>query len=118
MLSKTPGHVKASALADALGTTIKFVPQVVSPLTRAGWVHSDPGPTGGYRCRVPLGDVTVLEVIEAVDGATDVGRCVVADRACAALEPCVLHAAWTQARTELVRVLQATPISAVPSVAV
>lgn len=116
-LSRTSDHVKASALADALGTTVKFVPQVVGPLTKAGWVHSDPGPTGGYRSRVPLGDVSVLQVIEAVDGPTDVGRCVVADRPCAAVEPCVLHVAWAQARTELVRVLQSTPISTVPAAA-
>ncbi|MEP7115860.1 MAG: hypothetical protein ABI862_21525 [Ilumatobacteraceae bacterium] len=34
--------------------------------------------TGGYRRRVGDGDVSVLQVIEAVDRATDVGRCVVA----------------------------------------
>ena len=80
---------------------------------RAGWVQSDPGPTGGYRCRVPLGEVNVLQVIEAVDGATDAGRCVVADRPCLAADPCVLHVAWGQARGELVAVLQSTSMSVV-----
>lgn len=81
-------------------------------------MQSDPGPTGGYHCRVGVGDVTVLQVIEAVDGATDVGRCVVADRPCQADTPCVLHVAWAQARTELVRVLQATPVSGLAPVVV
>ena len=98
-----------------MGTTVSFVPQVLGPLVRAGWVQSDPGPTGGYLCRVPLGDVSVLQVIEAVDGATDVGRCVVADRPCQAADPCVLHVAWAAARNELVGVLQSTPMSGVES---
>lgn len=104
-------RVKGPALADALGTTVKFVPQVLGPLVRAGWVSSDPGPAGGYRCQVALGDVSALAVIEAVDGPTDLGRCVVADRPCQAADPCVLHVAWAQARSELVRVLGATPIA-------
>ena len=28
-------------------------------------------PDGGYRCQVPLGEVNLLQVIEAADGATD-----------------------------------------------
>jgi len=40
-------------------------------------------------------------VVEQVDGPTDNGRCVVADRRCAADEPCVLHVAWARARLEL-----------------
>ena len=113
LLGESPEHVKASALAQQLGTTVLFVPQVLCPLVRAGWVRSDPGPTGGYRCLVSLTDVSVLQVIEAVEGATDMGRCVVADRPCTADDVCVLHVAWTQARSELVDVLQSSPMSGV-----
>lgn len=115
LLGRTPERLKALALAEALGTTVSFVPQVLGPLVRAGWVQSDPGPTGGYRCRVALSEVSVLQVIEAVDGATDIGRCVVADRLCDAAEPCVLHVAWALARNELVGVLQPTSMSGVES---
>ena len=114
-MSSTAGRVKASVLAEELGTTVSFVPQVLGPLVRAGWVQSDPGPTGGYLCRVPLSDVNVLQVIEAVDGATDIGLCVVADRPCQSADPCVLHVAWAAARNELVGVLQSTLMSGVES---
>lgn len=113
LLGGTSERVKASVLASELGTTVAFVPQVVGPLVKAGWVRSDPGPTGGYRSMVDLADVSVLEVIEAVDGTTDAGRCVVADRPCRSEFPCVLHAAWGLARNELVGALQATPMAGV-----
>ena len=59
LLGQSSVRVKASVLAEGLGTTVSFVPQVLGPLVRAGWVQSDPGPTGGYRCRVALSEVNV-----------------------------------------------------------
>jgi len=115
LLGDSPVRLKGADLADVLGTTTAFVPQVLLPLVKAGWVASDPGPRGGYCCVVSLGDVSVLQVIEAVDGATDVGRCVVGDRPCESNHPCVLHTAWTRARAELMSVLHDTPMTGVDS---
>lgn len=111
VLGETTGLLKATALADALHTTPGFVPQVIGPLVKARLVRSEPGPTGGYATCVDLADVSVLEVIEAVDGATDDGRCVVTDRDCDSAAPCSLHAAWTRARNELIGVLGETTLS-------
>lgn len=113
LLGASPERWKAPALAEALHTTAGFVPQVVGPLVKAGWVRSDPGPTGGYTSAIGLADVSVLQVIEAIDGATDRGRCVVADRECGGGEPCSLHVAWGQAREELMASLRSTPLSVV-----
>ena len=112
VLSRRPGSLKSGDLAAALGTTPGFVPQVMAPLIRAGWVRSDPGPSGGYRPVVPHGDLTVLQVIEAVDGPTDDGRCVVTSGSCASRQPCALHAAWALARRELLATLGAMPLTA------
>jgi Rrf2 family protein len=116
-LGEADGLVKATVLAEALDATPGFVPQVIGPLVKAGWVRSEPGPTGGYATSVDLADVSVLAVIEAVDGVTDDGRCVVADRACDGSAPCSLHTAWTKARNELVGVLGATTLSEVAHMA-
>ena len=62
MLARSPDRLKSADLADALGTTAGFVPQVMGPLVRAGWVRSDPGPTGGYRLTADLDELSVLQV--------------------------------------------------------
>jgi len=69
-LQSAPTRLKSVDLADALGTTAGFVPQVMAPLVRAGWVRSVPGPTGGYERRRDLDSLTVLEVVETIDGPT------------------------------------------------
>jgi Rrf2 family protein len=111
-LAGADGRLKGGDLADALGTTIAMVPQFVGPLVKAGWVQSDPGPTGGYRLATALDSISVLDVIELVDGPTDNGRCVVADRPCDASNRCALHDAWSQARADLMASLDATPLAA------
>jgi len=103
---------KATELADRLGTTPGFLSQVVSPLAARGWVRSDPGPSGGYVATVALDEVSVLDVIEAVEGPTDSGRCVLQDRVCAGDGPCALHAAWSHARTQLLTELDGMALSA------
>lgn len=104
-LADRSDRCKAPELADEVGTTAGFVAQVATPLVRRGWVRSDPGPHGGYSLTVSLADVSVLDVIEAVEGPTDTGRCVLADRPCAEHGTCALHVPWSRARAQLLREL-------------
>lgn len=106
-----PGLVKGPALADAVGSTSGFVSQVLNPLVRRGWVRSEPGPTGGYGLVVDLATVSVLDVIEAIEGPTDSERCVLADRPCSETGTCALHIPWRRARTRLLDELAAVSVA-------
>jgi len=88
-------------LADSVETSRQYLPQIMSPLVREGWVSSTPGPGGGYRLVVALESVSVLELIEAVEGETDTETCVLSDEPCEASDPCALHGAWSRARDAL-----------------
>lgn len=111
-LAACSGRVKGPALATLVGSTSGFVSQVVTPLVRAGWVRSDPGPSGGYSLTVDLNDVSVLSVIETIEGPTDSGRCVLADRACDEAGTCALHVPWLRARSQLLAQLDAVSVAA------
>ena len=111
------GQWKAADLAARLETTVGFVPQVVGPLVKAGWVRSDPGPTGGYSLLASPEEVTLLDVVEAIDGPTDTGRCIVADMACGRGEVCALHSAWSRARDELMASMSAVSIADIAATA-
>lgn len=113
LLMRGSARLKSADLASALGTTSGFVPQVMGPLVRAGWLRSVPGPNGGYELAAALSQLTVLEVVEEVDGPTDTGRCVVADRPCDAAHPCSMHVAWGRARGELLASLDALSLASV-----
>lgn len=100
-LSKNGDRLKSSDLADRVGTTPGFLAQAMSPLVGEGWVRSEPGPRGGYVVTVDPASLSVLDIIEAVEGDTETGRCVLEDRPCGTAHFCTLHQPWARARTQL-----------------
>jgi len=110
-LDRAGRRVSGKDLASAIGTTGPFLAQVIAPLVRREWVTSQSGRTGGYELVADAGNVSVLEVIEAVEGPTDTQSCVMRSGACSASDPCATHEAWSRARTALIKELAATPIS-------
>ena len=55
--------------------------------------------------------LSVLAVIEAIEGPTDSGRCVLADRPCNTSGTCALHVPWLRARAQLLRELDGTSVA-------
>jgi Rrf2 family protein len=63
------GHRAApGTIADAHGISEGLLIHALAPLVSAGVLHSVDGPNGGYGLARPAKEITLLEVIEAVDG--------------------------------------------------
>jgi len=107
-LAASDGLVPGRALAESVGTTVPFIAQVMAPLVRAGLAASRPGPHGGYTLAGDPRTVSVLAVIEAVEGPVDPGKCVLVGGPCGA-PPCSLHDAWLAARSALEDALRGAP---------
>jgi Rrf2 family protein len=60
--------VTADELAEAQQLPRKFLDQVLGSLRRAGLVHSQRGAQGGYRLALHASDISVADVIRAVEG--------------------------------------------------
>lgn len=106
---------RAATLAEQIGTSAAYLAHIIGPLTKAGWVHSAPGPTGGHQLIADLATVSLLDLIEAVEGPTDNGRCVMTTQACPAPEPCALHDTWLRARAALTHELSLTSLASITS---
>lgn len=63
-----PGPVKGEALAARQGIPVKFLENILSDLRRAGLVASQRGAVGGYRLARPPAEVSVADIIRAVEG--------------------------------------------------
>jgi Rrf2 family protein len=55
-------------IARDCGMPPGFVPRVLKRLATAGLLRTARRPTGGYRLGRPAGAITLLEIVEAVDG--------------------------------------------------
>ena len=60
--------VASHRIAEARGVPERFLLKVLKPLVTAGVLRSLKGPNGGFRLARPASQVTLLEVVEAVDG--------------------------------------------------
>ncbi|MBD8058126.1 Rrf2 family transcriptional regulator [Cellulomonas sp. JH27-2] len=60
--------VAADVLAAGQGLPVSFVERILGDLRRAGVVASVRGRSGGYRLARPADEITLAEVIRAVDG--------------------------------------------------
>ena len=63
-------------IADEMGIPVRFLPQVMGDLARAGLVTSTTGRAGGYRLTRPAADVSLLDVVEAVEGDSRRRTCI------------------------------------------
>jgi Rrf2 family protein len=116
-LARAPDErLSAPRIAAAMHIPGHFLPQVMADLARAGLVRSTTGRLGGYRlARAPEG-ITLLEVIDAVEGDERRYDCVLRDAPCGLDGRCELHAFFTDAREALLGRLATTNLADVPPV--
>jgi Rrf2 family protein len=67
-LAASDGAVKGDALAQAQGIPLKFLENILIDLRHSGIVRSQRGPEGGYWLAKPASQVSVADVIRAVEG--------------------------------------------------
>jgi Rrf2 family protein len=60
--------VASHLIAQARGIPERFLLKVLKPLVQARVLLSIKGPNGGYRLARPASDISMLEILEAVDG--------------------------------------------------
>lgn len=100
-LNAHPGRISGAEIADAVGTSVPFLSQVLTPLVSEHWIDSRTGPTGGYALMDAGHAMTLLELIEAVEGPIIDGHCVLEGSQCDDIAPCPLHSMWSAARAAL-----------------
>jgi len=63
------GHlVKAETVADAQQIPLRFLLGILNELRHAGIVDSRRGVEGGYRLAAPAAEITIADIIRAIDG--------------------------------------------------
>ena len=83
----------AHTVAEATGVSQRFTLKIMGKLVAAGVVNSFKGARGGYELARPAGEITLRQVIEAVEGPYRFSRCVDDEYNCAHTG-CPFHAVF------------------------
>lgn len=85
-----------------------FLAKIISQLSIAGLLHTSRGARGGVTLARDPQDITLLEVVEAIDGPIRLNECISNEGACTFDENCPIKTVWCQAQEELVQRLKNT----------
>jgi Rrf2 family protein len=106
-------HAKAAAIGAAMDIPTGFLQQVLQELQRGRLVNSRSGPSGGYLLARPPEDITILEIVEALEGPLQTSECALRGGPCHWDEVCAMHWVWSSARTALSDSLRAATLARV-----
>jgi Rrf2 family protein len=89
------GAVPLSAIAERQSLPMTYLEQLFLRLRRAGLVASERGRSGGYRLGRPAADISVAEIMVAVDEGTRMTRCMGEEgTGCNGVQKCLTHDLW------------------------
>ena len=97
--------ISSRRIAERMEIPDRFLPQVMADLARAGIVESVTGKHGGYCLRRDPAGISLLELIDVVDGSHERDRCLMWETACDGHPACALHPVWSDAQRAFVDVL-------------
>lgn len=88
-----------------------FLRKIVAQLSRAGLVKSQRGKMGGLRTARSPEEITILNIIEAVEGPIFLNKCLVGPDVCQRSVWCEAHLVWGEAQEKMKEVLSSRSIA-------
>jgi Rrf2 family transcriptional regulator, iron-sulfur cluster assembly transcription factor len=78
-----------------------FLAKILQQLARKGLLRSSKGPTGGFALRMDPNEVTLLTIVEALDGLAPYQQCASGLSECSDDMPCSMHDSWIALRQRI-----------------
>lgn len=111
------GPISARRIAEQMAIPARFVPHVLADLVAAGLVTARTGRLGGYRLARPAAEITLLDVITAVEGDARRRACVLRGIPCGTDGFCAVHPVFMAAQDAMLETLAAATLADVPLLA-
>lgn len=88
-----------------------FMAKIASHMATAGLVATQRGTGGGLAMARPADRITLLQIVEAIDGPIALTRCTLELIRCPRSTKCAVHPVWEQAQRQLKELLSHTRLS-------
>jgi Rrf2 family protein len=107
-----PGaRIRLAALAEAAEVPPAFLSKVLQALVRARLVASSAGVKGGFELVVSADKVSLLDVLEAIDGPLQLNACVATPSGCDRQTWCAAHLVWAEAQLAMTKILRSATLA-------
>ena len=111
-----PGASTAKEIADHEGFSVTFTEKILQALRRSGIATSQQGNKGGWALTRPSGEISLKEIIEALEGSTFEAFCDIKHRksiVCTHFSLCKLKPIWYKTQKTLDELYQTITLEAI-----
>lgn len=99
------GPVTLADISQCQGISLSYLEQLFAKLRKSGLVEGIRGPGGGYRLSRPADQISIAQIITAVDEKVDITSCG-QEANCQDGERCLTHELWVELSNRLYEFLQ------------
>ena len=98
-------YISIKEIAEKNNISFHFLGKILQTLIQKGLLISYKGPKGGVSLARSPQEITVIQVIEAIDGLGFFQKCIVGMPSCDETHPCALHEKWSKIREDICKML-------------
>lgn len=109
---KSSNYVSIGKMSKELHISFHFLTKILQELTSAGLLVSMKGPRGGVTLKRDPKDITLLDVVIAIDGLKVFKECLLGLPGCGNEEPCAVHHEWAGIRERLYETFRSKTLAA------
>jgi Rrf2 family protein len=110
------GYVSIGTISEDLGISFPFLTKIFQKLNAAGLLDSQRGPKGGVALTRPADQVTLYDIVVAIDGDDLFRECVLGLPNCGEAKPCPLHDQWVDERDRVETMFRNATLAELPDV--
>ena len=107
MCAGPEGRFQAKDVCEQAGIPEPFTRKILQALVQGGFLRAVRGPGGGYELTSPPDEISLLAVINAIDGAETFDGCVMGLDECGDEHPCPFHTVWAEVKERMIEQLEA-----------
>ena len=105
-------RVSTATISEAQHIPLPFLTKVIAHLVRAGLVTTNRGMGGGVSIARAPEEITLLDVLEAVEGPISLNRCLLRGVTCEIQPDCAVYDVWAEVQAQLVENLRSVRLDA------
>jgi Rrf2 family protein len=111
LAQESENRAQATAvLAEKLQIPLPFLHQIGRSLIQGRLIKATPGPHGGLRLNLPPEDITLLQIVETLEGPVCISPCL-DNEPCTRQDNCMSNPVWSELQIQLVDHLSSVRLS-------
>lgn len=101
LYSSTEKRIGIKEISSKLDIPTPFLGKILQRLAKQKILSSTKGPHGGFSLKIPANDISIMEIVEIIDGTESFDVCVIRTTKCSHDEPCSLHDKISPLRSQM-----------------